>query len=157
MKNGINYNPERRSFIKKSIVFILSFPLLQACVESTKSFLVKLSGTNHILGHRLWAKNFPSPTETIFTDIAIIGGGISGLSASRYFSQNNIENLMLFEMENEVGGNSRNGENKYTRFPLGAHYLPLPNAHDAELVAFLKEENIINFNRKEIRILKKIA
>jgi len=42
-----------------------------------------------------------------------------------------------------LGGNSSNGENKYSKFPLGAHYLPLPNFKDKELLQFLEEEKII--------------
>jgi hypothetical protein len=45
-------------------------------------------------------------------------------------------------MENHFGGNSSNGENKFSKFPLGAHYLPIPNKADEELKNFLKESKI---------------
>lgn len=46
----------------------------------------------------------------------------------------------MVELENHLGGNSSNGENKYSKYPLGAHYLPLPNFQDKELLRFLEEE-----------------
>jgi hypothetical protein len=42
-------------------------------------------------------------------------------------------------MENHLGGNSSNGQNKFSKFPLGAHYLPLPNKENTEIIEFLKE------------------
>jgi hypothetical protein len=114
-------------------------PFLQYCSKKGKSLLLKITGTNHILGHKLWAKDFPKPTEEIRTKYLIIGGGISGLSACRFFSHNNENDYLLLEMENHLGGNSSNGQNQFSKFPLGAHYLPLPNKENIEIIEFLKE------------------
>ncbi|GAA5093674.1 NAD(P)/FAD-dependent oxidoreductase [Chryseobacterium ginsengisoli] len=114
-------------------------PFLQYCSKKGKSLLLKITGTNHILGHKLWAKDFPKPTEEIRTKYLIVGGGISGLSACRFFSQNNENDYLLLEMENHLGGNSSNGQNQFSKFPLGAHYLPLPNKENIEIIEFLKE------------------
>lgn len=105
--------------------------------------MIRLSGTNHILGHRLRLNDFPKPVRTITTPYLIIGGGITGLSAARQFAKKGITDFLIVELENHVGGNSSNGENKYSKYPLGAHYLPLPNFSDKELLAFLKEAQII--------------
>jgi hypothetical protein len=117
-------------------------PFLQYCSKKGKSLLLTVTGTNHVLGHKLWAKDFPKPTEEIHTKYLIVGGGISGLSACRFFSQNNETDYLLMEMENHLGGNSSNGQNKFSKFPLGAHYLPLPNKENTEIINFLKECNI---------------
>lgn len=117
-------------------------PFLQYCSKKGKSLLLKITGTNHILGHKLWAKDFPKPTEAIHTKYLIVGGGISGLSACRFFSQNNEQDYLLLEMENHLGGNSSNGQNQFSKFPLGAHYLPLPNKENTEIIEFLKETGI---------------
>ena len=114
-------------------------PFLQYCGKKVKSLLLKITGTNHVLGHQLWAKDFPQFSEVIHTRYLIVGGGISGLSASRFFSQNNQNDYLLLEMENHLGGNSSNGQNKFSKFPLGAHYLPLPNKENTEIIDFLKE------------------
>ncbi len=141
MKSGEKYS--RKTFLKTIVLAGLFLPFLQYCGRKAKSFLLKISGTNHILGHRLWAKDFPKPTEIISTKYLVVGSGISGLSACRYFKQNGIEDFQLLELENNVGGNSRNGENRFSKFPLGAHYLPLPNKEDTELISFLEECQLI--------------
>ena len=114
-------------------------PFLQYCKQKSKSFLLKITGTNSVLGHRLWAKDFPKPTEEIRTKFLVVGSGISGLSACRYLKNNNENDFLLVEMENHLGGNASNGENRFSKFPLGAHYLPIPNKEDLELIEFLKD------------------
>jgi len=143
MKSGGNYNYSRRFFLKSIAASLLVIPFLQSCQEKVVTLLIRLSGTNHILGHRLWVKNFPKPTRQIHIPYLIVGGGISGLSAARQFSKKGIDDFLLVELENHLGGNSSNGENKYSKFPLGAHYLPLPNREDKILLQFLEEEKII--------------
>lgn len=64
-------------------------PFLHYCKQKTKSILLKITGTNYVLGHKLWAKDFPKPTEEIKIKFLIVGGGISGLSACRYLKKNN--------------------------------------------------------------------
>lgn len=141
MKNGVEFN--RRNFIKTVFWAGLAIPFLQYCTQKSKSLLLKITSTNHILGHRLWAKDFPKPTEEIKTKFLVVGAGISGLSACRTLSQNNESDFLLLEMEQEFGGNSRNGQNKFSKFPLGAHYLPLPNKEDSELIRLLEECELI--------------
>ncbi|MES2812625.1 MAG: NAD(P)-binding protein [Bacteroidota bacterium] len=143
MKSGENYSYSRRFFLKGIAASLLVIPFLQSCQEKAITLLIRLSGTNHILGHRLRVKNFPKPSSQIHIPYLIVGGGISGLSAARQFSKKGINDFLLIELENHLGGNSSNGENKYSKFPLGAHYLPLPNKQDAALLQFLEEEQII--------------
>ncbi|MFZ4930903.1 NAD(P)-binding protein [Chryseobacterium sp. Mn2064] len=137
MKSGGKYS--RKEFLTTLFLGSLMLPFLQYCGKKVKSMLLKVTGTNHVLGHQLWAKDFPQFSEVIHTHYLIVGGGISGLSASRFFSQNNQNDYLLLEMENHLGGNSSNGKNKFSKFPLGAHYLPLPNKENTEIIDFLKE------------------
>jgi hypothetical protein len=143
MKSGEGYKSTRRSFIKGIGAALLLAPLLQSCKEKAVSLLIRMTGTNHILGHRLRAGNFPKPSRIIEIPYLIVGGGITGLSAAREFKKRGIDNFLLLELEGHLGGNSSNGENKYSKFPLGAHYLPLPNFHDKQLLEFLHGEKII--------------
>lgn len=143
MKSGENYSYSRRFFLKGIAASLLVIPFLQSCQEKVITLLIRLSGTNHILGHRLRVKNFPKPSSQIYIPYLIVGGGISGLSAARQFSKKGINDFLMIELENHLGGNSSNGENKYSKFPLGAHYLPLPNKQDVALLQFLEEEQII--------------
>ncbi|AWG20866.1 twin-arginine translocation pathway signal protein [Flavobacterium faecale] len=143
MKNGENYNNSRRTFFKSIAASLLIIPFLDACKEKAITLLIRLSGTNHILGHQLRVQNFPKPTKEISIPYLIVGGGISGLSAARQLTKKGITDFLIVELEDHLGGNSSNGENKYSKYPLGAHYLPLPNLEDKELLQFLTEEKII--------------
>ena len=140
MKNGVKFN--RRNFLKTSFLAACFLSFLQYCSKAAKSFIIKISGANHVLGHQLWAKNFPKPTGISKHKYIIVGAGITGLSAARFLKKNGIEDFALLEMEKHFGGNSSNGENKYSKFPLGAHYLPIPNRADEELKNFLRESKI---------------
>ena len=142
MRNGEKYN-SRRSFVKGIAASLLFIPFFQFCKEEVIKIAIRLSGTSHILGHKLRLKNFPKPSRQIKVPYLIVGAGISGLSAARQFAKRGISDFLLVEMEGHLGGNSSNGENKYSKFPLGAHYLPLPNFEDKALIDFLKEEKII--------------
>ncbi|ULT26378.1 NAD(P)/FAD-dependent oxidoreductase [Sphingobacterium sp. E70] len=75
--------------------------------------------------------------------ILILGAGVTGLSAAYRLQQRGMNDFLLLDMESEVGGNARHGENAYSRYPLGAHYLPIPNASNKELLRFLEESKII--------------
>ena len=140
MKNGAGFS--RRSFLKTILWGGLALPFLTYCQTKAKDWLVQITGTNHVLGHRLWAKNFPAPTETLQTSVLIMGGGISGLSAARYLKQNGQDDFLIFDLESTIGGNSRYGENHFSKYPMGAHYLPIPNREDKELIAFLFENGM---------------
>jgi len=85
-----------------------------------------LTGASEALGHRLRKPDFPAPAETRRTTVAIVGGGIGGLSAAWKLSRSGCDDFLLLEMESEAGGNSRSGRNEVSAHPLGAHYLPLP-------------------------------
>lgn len=143
MKNGENYNTSRRNFFKTLAATLLIVPLVNACKEKAITLLIRLSGANHILGHKLRVKNFPKPSQKIETPCLIVGGGITGLSAARQLIKKGITEFLMVELEDHLGGNSSHGENQYSKYPLGAHYLPLPNFDDKELVQFLEEEKII--------------
>ncbi|MDQ0066304.1 NAD(P)/FAD-dependent oxidoreductase [Chryseobacterium lathyri] len=137
MKSGGKYS--RKDFLTTVFLGSLMLPFLQYCGKKARSLMLKITGTNHILGHKLWAKDFPKFSEKIHTKYLIVGGGISGLSACRFLSQNNQNDYLLLEMENRLGGNSSNGQNQFSKFPLGAHYMPLPNKENTELIEFLRD------------------
>jgi hypothetical protein len=103
----------------------------------------KLLSTGSELGHMFRDNKFPAPSRTEKHRVVVIGGGISGLSACRKLSQNGINDFVLLELENELGGNSVSGKNEICSFPWAAHYLPLPNKGLPELNQFLEEAEII--------------
>ncbi len=134
----------RRNFIGMATGWLgstLLWPTVQACRE-TPSIPGSIVGQASAQGHRLRTMDFGVPKETLRTDIAIIGGGVSGLSAARYLHKHGVD-FRLLELQNETGGNAAGGQNKVSAYPWGAHYLPLPNTNDAELISFLQECNVI--------------
>ena len=155
MKSGASCNHSRRSFIKGLVGTVLVAPFVESCKNKIIQLMVlmRLTGPRHLLGHRLWAKDFPEPSESLHIPYLIVGGGISGLSAARHLKQKGISDFLLIELEDHLGGNSSNGENAYSKFPLAAHYLPLPNVQDKELLRFLHEAQIITtFDEKGLPV-----
>lgn len=146
MKNGENYKSfTRRRFLQSvaALSVLAMFPaVVTACKNEVVKWIFRLTGANHILGHRLWLKDFPKVSETISVPVIIIGGGVTGLSAARQLVKKGFQDFLILELENRIGGNSGFGENKWSKFPLAAHYLPLPNPEDTELISFLHESKI---------------
>ena len=86
----------------------------------------EILGASAAIGHRLRAMDFPEPTETLKTPVVIVGGGIAGLSAGWKLQKAGFADFVILELESEVGGNARSGENAIAAYPWGAHYLPFP-------------------------------
>lgn len=107
--------------------------------SSPASFPGAILGASATLGHRLRTGHFPPPSHEQRVGIAIVGGGIAGLSAGWRLQKAGFEDFTLLELEDEVGGNSRSGENAVSPYPWGAHYVPLPSA-EAKWVRELFEE-----------------
>ncbi|MNS66759.1 protoporphyrinogen oxidase [compost metagenome] len=105
-------------------------------------------GANAKIGHLLRNKlSIPEPSVKEQIDYLIIGGGISGLSAARELKKHGISNFKLIELDKHIGGNSSKGQNDVSAYPWGAHYLPIPDPEDAELIRFLQEiGTITGFN-----------
>ncbi len=135
----------RRNFLKLSGLF-LSLPLLNACrfFKTKNNFAVKIAGANSKTGHLLRENKFPVPVKTINENTIIVGGGISGLSAARWLKKNNFHDFKLFELDSKIGGNSKSGENRISKYPFAAHYLPIPNENFSELIDFLHDHKIIS-------------
>lgn len=81
---------------------------------------------DHALGHRLRDGGFPPPAATRQVGIAIVGGGIAGLSAAWRLDKKGFGDYQVLELEAEAGGNTRGGHSPLVAYPWGAHYLPLP-------------------------------
>ncbi|NOS98212.1 MAG: FAD-dependent oxidoreductase [Methylotenera sp.] len=129
--------------------FLLSLaatPFLICCSPEKKAFSGQLLGANFKAGHQLRSGNLPKFSQTKRTKVAIIGGGISGLSAGWYLQKNGMADYTIFELESEIGGNARSGQNQTSVYPWGAHYLPIPNADAHLLKQFLAECGAITEN-----------
>lgn len=75
--------------------------------------------------------------------VAIIGGGIAGLTAAWEFKKKGFNDFVLFELEKETGGTAISGKGVPTGHPWGAHYLPVPFKENTELIELLDEMQMI--------------
>ena len=103
-----------------------------------------LLGPSMQLGHKLretWP--LPEPEQTDSFDIAVIGGGVSGLAAGYRLQKSTGIRYAVLELEPEAGGNARGGSNAVSRYPWGAHYVPLLDAETTEVQKLFEELNII--------------
>jgi hypothetical protein len=93
--------------------------------------------TGHLLrGGDLLARP-PVRTERVGT--AIVGGGVSGLSAAWRLARAGDTDFRVYELEAAPGGTALSGGNAVSLFPWGAHYVPVPAFPNPALEAVLEE------------------
>ena len=88
----------------------------------------------------------PRAREQRKVSVAIVGGGIGGLSAGWRLDALGVRDWLLLELANTTGGNARSGSNGDTRFPWGAHYLPVPAAEAAHVRTLMRELSVLDAN-----------
>ncbi len=95
-------------------------------------------------GHRLREASEPKTGQRLRTDVAILGGGVAGLSAAWRLRRAGLEEFLLLELESDLGGNSRAATYPASRAPWGAHYLPVPTPDSRAVIELLKELEVMN-------------
>lgn len=90
-----------------------------------------------------------TPISRRKTGVVIAGGGIAGLSAGWWLKRHGIDDFVILELENEAGGNARSGVNDVSRFPLGAHYIPVPPPSALHARMLLEEMGLIRGYRAD--------
>ncbi len=91
------------------------------------------------LGHRVLLVPEASREPTTEVEVAIVGSGISGLSAAWRLERQGEPRFLLFELESRAGGTSCYGMDGAVPYPWAAHYLPLPGPDAGTLVELLVE------------------
>ncbi|MBX3242920.1 MAG: FAD-dependent oxidoreductase [Acidobacteria bacterium] len=129
---------------RELLTTFLGAPLaLAACREGGSNRFPdgEFVGQNVGLGHILREdRSFEVPAENWRqVKIAIVGSGVAGLTAAWKLSKQGIEDIVVLELEKDVGGTSKSGEGKPVNYPWGAHYLPVPFHENTELVELLDE------------------
>lgn len=98
-----------------------------------------------VTGHALRdAKPFTAAREQRKTSVAIIGGGMGGLSAGWQLDKQNVRDWLLLELGADVGGNARAGENSVSRYPWGAHYVPVPGTNAVHVRELFRELGLLS-------------
>ena len=100
-------------------------------------------GANAKVGHLLRKASQLPITKEIETQFLIIGGGIAGLSAGWRLQKNGISDFKILELADKAGGNSVHGQNEVSRYPWGAHYLPIPEINNQDLRTLCEELGLI--------------
>ncbi|MEJ7623496.1 MAG: FAD-dependent oxidoreductase [Pyrinomonadaceae bacterium] len=128
---------------RELLTAFLGAPLaLQACRTAAGPFPDgEIVGQDVALGHILReGRTFEVPAANWETKkIAIIGGGIAGLSAAWKLKRENSTDFVVLELENAAGGTSRSDLGVPVPYPWGAHYLPVPFAENRDLISLLDE------------------
>ncbi|MET0335710.1 MAG: FAD-dependent oxidoreductase [Rhizobacter sp.] len=120
-----------------------SLPLVAACRRKPEPhYDGGWVGAQHERGHRvrdLKSGSLPSPALTRRVNVLVVGAGVAGLACARELARRKIDDVHLLDLEDAPGGNSRGHRIAGMACPLGAHYLPVPNEADVDVVELLAE------------------
>jgi glycine/D-amino acid oxidase-like deaminating enzyme len=94
-----------------------------------------------------------SSRSTVRTAIAIVGGGVAGLSAAWELDRRGMHDFVVLELGTQAGGNARSGENNVSAYPWAAHYIPVPDERATLLRELLTELGVLKNGVWEERYL----
>ncbi len=133
----------RRSLLKGAAAAALA-AALPSC-GSRRRVSGRIVDESDVRGHRLRSSGpVPAAKSNERTRVAIVGGGIAGLSAAWTLARAGFHDFLLLEMEDVLGGTAASGENAVSRFPWAAHYVPVPTREQRALCLLLSEVGAIH-------------
>lgn len=143
MTDGLR--PSRRDAIA-ALAGLPALAALAACrPEVAPVFEGTIVGGDATLGHRLRTGELLARpavrTERVGT--AILGAGVSGLSAAWTLARSGDRDFRLYELEAVPGGTAVSGANDVSPYPWAAHYVPVPVARIPALEALLDEAGVL--------------
>jgi len=154
----------RREFLKiigKSAAFGTCLPMLNSCrtsplLRGQLPFSGEVVGEDIGLCHelrdgnlRIQVDNNPltpfvkGEARSHIYDVIIIGAGISGLAAAWKLVKCGVNNLLVIEKANEIGGTCIAGQEGDITFPWCAHYIESPHPRSKYLLEIYEELGII--------------
>jgi monoamine oxidase len=116
---------------------------LGGCTRQSVDYDGAWIGVSHSRGHRLREHATVPAAARQRADVIVAGGGIAGLACARALVRSGIDDVVLLELEDTPGGNSRGHTLGASRCPLGAHYLPLPGPHAHEVRELLFDVGLL--------------
>ena len=123
----------------------LGVPFAAACHSKKRIPDGELAFQPEVLGHRLRDQKPPEIPEGKWerTGIVIVGAGIAGLSAARRLLAKGYDDFVMLELDTAAGGTARSGQNATSAYPWGAHYITAPMKENTDLLAFLRELDLL--------------
>lgn len=128
----------RREFIGGAV----AAAFLSSC-RGEREIPGEMLGPNHALGHKLRMGGFAAPDRIERVPVVIVGGGAAGLSAGWKLLRSGLGEFVVLDLESRAGGNAAWGENAVSRYPWGAHYLPVPGPRFRAVRELLRELKVI--------------
>ena len=132
---------------RELIAMMLGAPALVAgCSKPSQLPLEgEFYGQSVEIGHRLRDGYRPRPASDQWqsVQVAIVGAGAAGLSAAWKLQQAGCTDFVVLELEQEAGGTSRCGKSGVSRYPWGAHYIPVPLSTNHVLIELLSEMGVV--------------
>src|SRR5213595_47294 len=135
--------PSRRDFV----AMLLGAPFAYACSKRSPSRALppgSLIDTGMARGHAA-VRDGAIPTVTTWRKqrVVIVGGGVAGLGAAWELRRRGVQDVLVLELDDVIGGTARGGASSVTPYPWGAHYIVAPQKEQGELTALLTEMNAI--------------
>lgn len=137
-------SPTRRD----AIAALVGVPALSAALASCRREIAEgprfsgaIVGGDAALAHRVRGGELLSRpvARRERVGVAILGAGVSGLSAAWTLARAGVSDFRIYELEREPGGTALSGENEVSRYPWAAHYVPVPVSSNRALEALLEE------------------
>ncbi|MBX7084316.1 MAG: FAD-dependent oxidoreductase [Nannocystaceae bacterium] len=106
---------------------------------------VRFVGVDPARGHLLRAREqpLPPPSQRRRARVVVVGAGVAGLSAAWRLQRGGEHDLAVLELDDEVGGTARGGTLPRSRYPMGAHYLPVPQPGFTALETLLEDLGVL--------------
>jgi phytoene dehydrogenase-like protein len=99
----------------------------------------RIVGGAHARGHLLRDGLEARPDGWSDVAVAVLGGGMAGLTAAWALERAGLDDFVVLELEDDPGGTARAGQGPVSAYPWGAHYVPVPSPDNHPLVALLEE------------------
>ena len=133
----------RRRLLSHSLAALTATTFAGCELRGARNIPGRLVDSGASFGHQFRDGKIPAPSATRRARVVIAGGGIAGLAAARTLRKLGVEDVLLIEVLDEVGGNSSFGSNAVSAYPWGAHYVPLVRQDCTPVLELFKDLKII--------------
>ncbi|MEN9867353.1 MAG: hypothetical protein RL748_2943 [Pseudomonadota bacterium] len=133
----------RRSFLLWSAAGAAATATTAAALWRWQEQNVRLHYAGRQAGHTLREqKHWPAPTETLETDVLILGSGVAALTAAWQLNKHGHKHSLMIDGPQPYG-NAAGGQMQEYTYPTGAHYLPLPSPESRHIRELLHDAGVI--------------